>query len=819
MECSQAPEQDGSPSTTRNETSDMESRSIKSSSSTESFKSAISLQEVDLDIARQVKAVQALMHAFRTALQILYNLIESRMPDKSGEVYIAAKELQDSLYDRSKEINDKHLAKSKEYGQIYLGRFTTEGKASLESAQILTHLSVSAKLQEISSKIMQEVVTKLHEFSAEHEELQKSGFHALCECSENCSRQIIMYLNQLAPPKDGLFDHEFLMELPTLSDTNPIPSPCTGQQFQGWASKAGEKTPVWPLPTLDDSDPDSSPDQECLAISPPNDARELSLPFLGYTFKRFDNSKHDTPSIPTATQPVPPGKPFVLDKEQITHRDDLLVDVIVDAAFKPDSKHDILQNFDFDWFLRQDNEDSKFNIPADDQLSSLPASHYPYTPVHASCSILPAEEELPIYINVKQSHRILRRRAARQALEEGSTPLKPHRPPSDTLKEEGARNNETPVVQAFDNIISPTSMMEGRTQGEKALTPSQVCTFSPPSGTLCIPVDTHSASQLPDPNRVRAPGASSRFRKRRRQLENEARERDANRINEKSTGPTANPALPRLVPSANLLFVPIHMGPSQLHFSTTPSGSYSVPIDLPSASRSANEKRPRNAGASARFRKRRRQKEKETRERDQREKKVEGNLEPAPETSTGSHQPFALPQSEDSKLTTSPQCTMHVNPSTGLQLNISSYTHPPTQEATSVLPKPVRGSYMHCFLSRSQERRLWWRSFVSIHLHNYPAFEVLHYELTNELGILTNFMADDETICKQMSSDIQGFGEVNQGDGHQFDGLKEILEIKSNVLRIVSTINEQLGLQVATLGWSCVCIFLHVSFTAIPISL
>jgi hypothetical protein len=207
MECSQAPEQDGSPSTTRNETSDMESRSIKSSSSTESFKSAISLQEVNLDIARQVKAVQALMHAFRTALQILHNLIERRMPDKSGAVYIAAKELQDSLHDRSKEINDKHLAKFKEYGQIYLGRFTTKGRGSLENAQILTCLPVSAKFLEISSKIMQEVVMKLHEFSAEHEDLQKSGFEALCECSENCSRQIIMYLNQLAPSKEGQFDH------------------------------------------------------------------------------------------------------------------------------------------------------------------------------------------------------------------------------------------------------------------------------------------------------------------------------------------------------------------------------------------------------------------------------------------------------------------------------------------------------------------------------------------------------------------------------------------------------------------------------------
>jgi hypothetical protein len=116
--------QDVPSSMSRNRTSDTEEKSLKSSSSMESFKSAISLQEADLDLARQVKAIQTVLHAFRTALQILQNLIEKRIPDRDGEVYFAAKDLEGSLQEGSKAIHDKHIGKFKEHGQSYLESFT-----------------------------------------------------------------------------------------------------------------------------------------------------------------------------------------------------------------------------------------------------------------------------------------------------------------------------------------------------------------------------------------------------------------------------------------------------------------------------------------------------------------------------------------------------------------------------------------------------------------------------------------------------------------------------------------------------------------------
>jgi hypothetical protein len=68
------------------------------------------------------------MHAFRTALQILRDLIERRIPHKDGEVYFAARDLEASLHEGSEAINDKHIGKFKEHGQSYLKSFTINRK-------------------------------------------------------------------------------------------------------------------------------------------------------------------------------------------------------------------------------------------------------------------------------------------------------------------------------------------------------------------------------------------------------------------------------------------------------------------------------------------------------------------------------------------------------------------------------------------------------------------------------------------------------------------------------------------------------------------
>ena len=57
--------------------------------------------------------------------------------------------------------------------------------------------------------------------SAEHEVLLTSNFEDLCEYSDNYSRQVLIYLNQLTPFHGGL--SEFSMELLTFFVASPIP--------------------------------------------------------------------------------------------------------------------------------------------------------------------------------------------------------------------------------------------------------------------------------------------------------------------------------------------------------------------------------------------------------------------------------------------------------------------------------------------------------------------------------------------------------------------------------------------------------------------
>ncbi|CZR50235.1 uncharacterized protein PAC_00107 [Phialocephala subalpina] len=158
-------------------------RSLKSSSSAESFKSAISIQEQDLEVARKVKAVQSVLHAFRTAIQILGNLIESRLSGTDEKLFSAAKGLEQSLAEGSNRINRHHMNHFKQYGQAYLELF---GPA------------VSDKIQLLGSELMKNVVMKLHEYSAEYEDLYASQFEHLSRVSKDVSLRTSHHLTRLA---------------------------------------------------------------------------------------------------------------------------------------------------------------------------------------------------------------------------------------------------------------------------------------------------------------------------------------------------------------------------------------------------------------------------------------------------------------------------------------------------------------------------------------------------------------------------------------------------------------------------------------------
>jgi len=101
-------------------------KSVKSSSSVESFKSAVSEQSIvpKYDFSHEIKEVKELLHAFRSALDILGNLIERRIHDRKADVFIAAKNLGASLADGETQLDLEHKKYCRKHGIDYVQSWT-----------------------------------------------------------------------------------------------------------------------------------------------------------------------------------------------------------------------------------------------------------------------------------------------------------------------------------------------------------------------------------------------------------------------------------------------------------------------------------------------------------------------------------------------------------------------------------------------------------------------------------------------------------------------------------------------------------------------
>jgi hypothetical protein len=123
------------------------SADIKRSSSieslAESFKSAVSIQDIDYDVARRIKGIQKIMHAFDTALEILENLIRRHLSTKDKELFTAAKELKRTLYKKSQDIDKTHIHHYRSLREDYLRAFT-ENRKFLDSYSDLLCLGSDA---------------------------------------------------------------------------------------------------------------------------------------------------------------------------------------------------------------------------------------------------------------------------------------------------------------------------------------------------------------------------------------------------------------------------------------------------------------------------------------------------------------------------------------------------------------------------------------------------------------------------------------------------------------------------------------------------
>ena len=179
-------------------TAKSKTKSLKSSSSSDSFKSAVSEQNISNDLAKEVKAVQSVMHAFRSALELVGKLIQNRIDTNEEDLYFAARDLESSLADGETEIEVTHKSHCKQHGYRYVESFTDSRKSALAICRMVLTVLDKTELQNISSVLMRKVVTVLHIYSAEHEDLQKSKLESLYWCSERCRGHTLNQIAQVA---------------------------------------------------------------------------------------------------------------------------------------------------------------------------------------------------------------------------------------------------------------------------------------------------------------------------------------------------------------------------------------------------------------------------------------------------------------------------------------------------------------------------------------------------------------------------------------------------------------------------------------------
>jgi rubrerythrin len=142
-------------------------RSLRFASSSDRLTSAVDEQEPDVEIIREVEGA---LHALRTALEVLEKVMK-RIDEEDKALRIEADMLNYSLI-KGLNINQAHRSHHKMHGVAYLRAF--------RDSQITIR-----QLQDIMAKLMRELVTTLHMYSAAYEVLSLAGFQKLFSYSES----------------------------------------------------------------------------------------------------------------------------------------------------------------------------------------------------------------------------------------------------------------------------------------------------------------------------------------------------------------------------------------------------------------------------------------------------------------------------------------------------------------------------------------------------------------------------------------------------------------------------------------------------------
>jgi hypothetical protein len=113
-------------------------------------------------------------------------------------------------------------------------------------------------------------------------------------------------------------------------------------------------------------------------------------------------------------------------------------------------------------------------------------------------------------------------------------------------------------------------------------------------------------------------------------------------------------------------------------------------------------------------------------------------------------------------------------------------------------------------LSTTQTSRLWWQAYLSLissSSSKSPIFTTISNAFESELGVSASRHLSDGLICRRIANRVHELDTAIHNDKSDLAG---VLEARGDILKVLITIEEQLGFEIATLGWNCVTVLLSV---------
>ncbi|EPE26176.1 hypothetical protein GLAREA_02088 [Glarea lozoyensis ATCC 20868] len=163
----------------------VETRSLKTSSSVESFQSALSTQEpVNNSSSQDVEAIRNVLHAFRTAIDNLSFLIKQRLTSENS-TWQAAESLKESLTFQEKNIAQIHEVNHKGCGRMYVEIFNTSK----------TYLS---SVDGIAQSVMTDIAMAIQWMIPSYVHLKTSMFTELLPLSDCHGKEVINVMQELS---------------------------------------------------------------------------------------------------------------------------------------------------------------------------------------------------------------------------------------------------------------------------------------------------------------------------------------------------------------------------------------------------------------------------------------------------------------------------------------------------------------------------------------------------------------------------------------------------------------------------------------------